>query len=1788
MKRRIALLVAAALLLPFCAYCGTGVEDRCLSAFTEADSDRARALECSLEACSDPGSGFAEAEELPADIPPEERYVVRFSDFLSEDELYGLVADREYRLLSDSAERVFLLRLPDRDAFMEEHGDAVVYCCPDRLLETAALPFDPEVGGLAEYECLRMAEAWDLVTADSSVTVAVLDTGISRSHEDLALTSILNGYDFVERHAGVQKDSTGHGTAVTGLIAASANNGIGTAGVAYGVRILPVRIAAGSVNIYSSDLVNGLRFAADAGAGILNLSFGGYTYSAAENDAVQYARSKGCILIAAAGNGGGTIREGENCYPASYDGVISVGSCDSEGNRSPFSQRSSGVDVLAPGERMLLLALDEDGRSTYVHDSGTSFSAAVFSGLTALALSVLDDGVRFGSGEMEAMLAGLGVRAEGSGIGFADAVRLLGEVNLPQITGVRNGGVYNGKVTIGFNRGSAKLDGEDFSDGETVYLNGSHELVVTEGSVRRTVRFRLNYVPASYTFHEEADGVSFTFRGGEATLDGAPYRDGEKITFPGWHLFVLTDGFGDELTKRFFFDPSLPSVAGVEDGGEYASPVQIRISSGGEVTLDGEPVSRDFIVSEDGTHVLTVRSGNGSVSEDISFTVNTGAEYIENDLSRCRLILDEPNGWYAVYGEMLAGMRVYSLADRSFLGFLSTGSVTGYVQSEDSLLVFGDWQLSVIDPASLADGTFSMVTHSIRCKGFAALDGGAYCLTDEGLNAVDTETGELTLLRETDADELCASGDALWLIRDGQAEKLGPEWETGEVVPLPFSAVGQKKLFSDGLLFCAGNAFDPETGSVRFCYAGYALTVKDGLLYTTEGVYALENGRKAGRYDGTVSDVTFGGTDTYICGYAGGIRVFPENPGYAENTEAALPDAEQTGVFGTQYRLYEEPSAMDADGDRFALAFPGQRKLTLSDGGAFSEIALPFSPVGVALSGDSVCAWSEVCVWIDGTLTVPGSPVRSCFFRGGTVFALCDALLELRDGSWQVFAACDTCAAGRGSLAAWIDGGTLNVQLGGRRFLVACFAEKLLTDGAYVLADRRIYLASESGLRFLGELPSQPSAVCGGYAFTRDGLRSLTDPENVAGYDLTGAKLVSLSEGCGGLFCADGLLVRSDYDRSSSGGHPVWEEPTMIGCEEDALYNRQTTVVFDRGVCYLDGAPCTSGTVVRESGAHVLTLLLPCGRAYVRHFSVIPALESISFAVPRYHLAVGETGALNIIYYPKETSAVPLTYSVEGDCIELLEGGFFSAVREGTAVVTAATTDGAHSASCFVTVDEKLIRFLPEAGYTVDRVNGTLSGVRAGTTPEELLSYVLADGEVSVSDPLLCTGSALTLYGEDGEVLDELTVAVTGDLDGDGLLSVGDLSLLREYLLAGSAPDGILSLAADMNRSGRVNDRDFRELLEWVLFLRGGTHRALPAVTSHGKARLFLPVMTVYGGDTVSVTVMLSGCADAGSVSGRLLFDPAKYVFAGSSLYDWEVETGLGEGWVSFAADGEAYSGSIPVVSFQFRVLGGGDASPDLVLRDVVVSGDELRSVNTEGLTPESAVRTYGDLRLTVQGMTGEFRSDVQSYEVHLPYGTPGLVYDLRYPEGCTAEVSNAMFLRSDELTASFRFWFREGDVRTYTVHAFRSGIPPKSDNCALASLTVEGFPFDFDPEVLEYRITVPYDVEKADIRWEAEDENAEVLCGSSALRQGKDNLITVTVIAEDGTKRIYRLLIRREALPEADSSEELPGEDPAFGWVFAAVGASLAVGGAAFAFAKRKKKKAPAENEAPEGQIER
>ena len=266
-----------------------------------------------------------------------------------------------------------------------QKDSSVEYVEPDYIVRVIDAPNDTYFGQQWGLTKIKAQEAWNYTTGNSSVKVAILDTGIDQDHPDLASRIVAN--QNLSSSATID-DLYGHGTHVAGIVAALTNNGIGVAGVGYNTSLMNVKVMDDTGNGFDSDLASGIIWAADNGAKVINMSLGGADASITLENAVNYAWNKGVVLVASAGNNGNS----QTNYPAYYTNCIAVAATDQNDAKSSFSTYGSWVDVAAPGSSILSTL---PNHANYVQQhygagfsygllSGTSMAAPFSSGLAAL------------------------------------------------------------------------------------------------------------------------------------------------------------------------------------------------------------------------------------------------------------------------------------------------------------------------------------------------------------------------------------------------------------------------------------------------------------------------------------------------------------------------------------------------------------------------------------------------------------------------------------------------------------------------------------------------------------------------------------------------------------------------------------------------------------------------------------------------------------------------------------------------------------------------------------------------------------------------------------------------------------------------------------------------------------------------------------------------------------------------------------------------------------------------------------------------------------------------------------------------------------------------------------------------------------------------------------------------------------------------------------------------------------------------------------------------------------
>lgn len=311
---------------------------------------------------------------------------------------------------SNSLDRIFEVsftgKTPIEDVINEILKGSVEYAEPSYIYYTQYTPNDVFFVSRQSYlNQVKGPQAWDIIKNSSNVVIGIVDSGSDLDHPDLAGNIYINsgdpingvdddrdgyidnnrGWDLIGQSAGnivednnpgVTSDSTDHGVHVSGIASAISDNGVGVTSIAFNAKLLIVKVGAdnNSRAIYRG--YEGIKYAADHGAQIINCSWGGPGGGAFGLDIINYAISKGCLIVAAAGNDNTDVPD----YPAAYNGVFSVGSVGSTDIKSSFSNFGPTVDISAPGSSIY----STRNNGNYGLRSGTSMSAPVVASAAAL------------------------------------------------------------------------------------------------------------------------------------------------------------------------------------------------------------------------------------------------------------------------------------------------------------------------------------------------------------------------------------------------------------------------------------------------------------------------------------------------------------------------------------------------------------------------------------------------------------------------------------------------------------------------------------------------------------------------------------------------------------------------------------------------------------------------------------------------------------------------------------------------------------------------------------------------------------------------------------------------------------------------------------------------------------------------------------------------------------------------------------------------------------------------------------------------------------------------------------------------------------------------------------------------------------------------------------------------------------------------------------------------------------------------------------------------------------
>jgi thermitase len=243
------------------------------------------------------------------------------------------------------------------------------------VLELASTPNDPYFPSAWHLGQIGVPAAWEVTQGSSNVIVAAVDTGVDPNHPDL-VNKLIPGRNTYSGNNDTS-DVYGHGTMIAGVMAAQNNNSLGVSSISWSSPIMPIRVTDASLTFFYSVVADGITWAADHGAKVINVSITGVAGSSTVTSAASYARSRGAVVVAAAGNCG--------CFDSTpaNSSIISVSATDGSDNVASFSSQGNYIDIAAPGVSIYTTTMG----AGYGAPSGTSVASPIVAGVTALMMS---------------------------------------------------------------------------------------------------------------------------------------------------------------------------------------------------------------------------------------------------------------------------------------------------------------------------------------------------------------------------------------------------------------------------------------------------------------------------------------------------------------------------------------------------------------------------------------------------------------------------------------------------------------------------------------------------------------------------------------------------------------------------------------------------------------------------------------------------------------------------------------------------------------------------------------------------------------------------------------------------------------------------------------------------------------------------------------------------------------------------------------------------------------------------------------------------------------------------------------------------------------------------------------------------------------------------------------------------------------------------------------------------------------------------------------------------------
>ncbi len=1764
----------------------------------------------------------------------DKKYIVTFKEHTAFSEIHNCVKNYSYRLLANSNERVFSINIGSLSDFRDKYSTIVADIAEDNRLSLSATVNDPMADAQWELDFLDIYEAWDIPDNGKDITVAVLDSGIFREHQDFSNVNILNGYDAVTHSVGINFDANGHGTQICSIIAAERNNKLGMCGIADKISILPIRVSDESGYVHSSDFIEAVYYAADAGVNVINMSFGGYIYSAQEEAAMRYAAEKGCISVSAAGNEATSPDyAGMKSYPASYADVISVGACDTDGAVCSFSQHNDAVDMLAPGY-LVTVANAEGG---YEAASGTSYATAYVSGVIALALSTIDVEYTFTADQFTSHLAHIrqSEHDDQYGYGAINAVSILETINTPMVSGIMNGGVYLGNIAVSFNRGIATLDEKPFISGDSVIVSGNHILSIVENEQTYTFEFITDNIPLQYYYEQNSDNAVFTFTRGSATVDGLPYVSGTPITDQGKHLFEITGPYGNTEIYEFTCEFEAPVITGVEDGEIYNGAVSISVPKGGIVTLDGNIVGNCFSVADSGKHTVVSYTADSEKSRSVSFYIdNEDCTVYKATIANANIIADEENGVILMYNDFLSGTRVLTTMNpNSTRNFIRTEyGIKSHSITSNSIILLHENGISLLNRKAVSAGNDASAVYipfNFTSVDSFVLKDNAYYIAKKGstleLRCLNVVSKQEVSVSAVDPSIVSVVGDEEYIVACS-TEKIYIYDKNGNLVNEHVSSRKINNIIcGDGYVCTDSVLYKTKDATKLFALFSDEKPIKiyNGLLITNKSVYDISSGTRLAFFSVPLQHIDIDKNGNVYKSLpemkfekinADGERLNRENcvrllNACADNTPLLLEaitssiyvnhaailtvgnitdmgiDAQTSVVYAVSRqehmfyiidgntmtvteskKLRYAPDAICFDGKNYHISFADDKTIyTCSANGKASS----YSPVShsyvklMAKDGYIYGLTNDGSLYMMDTTNLSSAATPIIVSQNIVSFDVEDryvyAYLKPASVSMVYKINLDTkqteakvnVKSSNGRI--FVDGDKIFIGKAVLNILDLSTIYRLQSDISYadrnyVLNDTGLYSAADGTLITKCTVPTDAPVFDSTYNYYNFSDTLFTKIENVRG-DLHSA-------------------------------------PIIHGIVDGQMYEDSVSISYEYGTAYINGVIVPSGTTISDGGRHTLTLALPFGVKTTVTFTINANIAGIDIYAEKTSIRVNETIGLTVISVPSSYGAVDVMFTTDNSNVTVNDDGTIIGVATGECTVTATTLDGLHSDSVKIRITKTEIELkssyfdMLEDGKTIRVSAGTSLGILNEAIKEiPGNSGVFSANGVRIEGGILTTGMSVRLYDLYENIIDERVLSVLGDVDCDGYITANDYALIQQLSSTQNDISYAVFNSADTDDNGIINSFDILNIKEHLLNVNIIDIDS-PSPDRQAKATITMTAPpSVNPSARFTVGLLLNESANISAADGKITYDPTQLSFEGAEVVGggWNGDYEVTSGQLSFFSYGRAGGNSKVLLLASFTVMPSVDISSGIIIsiRDMTVFDGSAATVNgsdnlitlTEQSVPYIILHNSPDFvfdplvseyNVHFQPETDRIFVSVSPSDIGVIAGTPS------FGNGLSTHFSVVLHSGSNELE-QFDFYCTKDEVS-------ETQSPPnvsiKNDDCSLAEITVNNGQLTptFSPDVYEYFLItdgIP------SVNAIANNDRATVAVSDSSTNTSR---ITVTCTSESGKEQVYVLNIRRG---NPAGNDFIPDKSFDFRpYIFAAIFAALLVVVGIFIRCKTKKQK--------------